>query len=96
MLCPCGRCQNQTKCDARTSMRLINWVGFKVINVWSSCGENYYDVGESSTAGQFMREETQYAEEESYQQNINVNMGGDIGSTHILENAMEAPNDEEC
>lgn len=43
-----------------------------------------------------MREETQYAEEESYQQNINVNMGGDIGSTHILENAMEAPNDEEC
>ena len=67
----------------------------RVINVLSSCGENYYDVGESLTADQFIREEKQYAKEESYKQNINVNMGGDIGSTHILENAMKVPNDEE-
>src|SRR5690606_10338774 len=53
-----------------------------------------YDVGESSTGGHYKGEETTYPEDETYQENIS---GGDFGSTHILENvmeAMEAPTEE--
>lgn len=44
--------------------------------------------------GQLMGEETMYAEAEAYQENTQVNIVGDIGTTHILENVIEAPNEE--
>ncbi|XP_013708996.2 uncharacterized protein LOC106412626 [Brassica napus] len=89
MLCPCLKCQNRKQRDARTVSRHLYRVGFKSnYYLWSSQGENYYDVGGSSAGGPFMGEET-------YQENFPDIMGGGTGSTHVLENVMEAPDEEQ-
>ncbi|KAH0898831.1 LOW QUALITY PROTEIN: hypothetical protein HID58_048399, partial [Brassica napus] len=76
MLCPCLKCQNRKQRDARTVSRHLYRVGFKSnYYLWSSQGENYYDVGGSSAGGPFMGEET-------YQENFPDIMGGGTGSTH--------------
>ena len=84
MLCPCARCQNRKQRDSRTVSRHLYRVGFKSnYYLWSSHGENYYDVGESSTGGQFMGEGTLHTEEEPYQENYPNVMEG------VLEDVME-------
>ena len=42
-----------------------------------------------------MGEETLHTEEETYQENFPDIMGGGTGSTHVLENVMEAPDEEQ-
>ena len=42
-----------------------------------------------------MGEETLHTEEETYQENFPNVLGGEIGSTHVLEDVMEAPNEEQ-
>ncbi|XP_048622901.1 uncharacterized protein LOC111209011 [Brassica napus] len=96
MLCPCSKCQNRKQRDARTVSRHLYRVGFKSnYYLWSSHGENYYDVGGSSAGGPFMGEETLHTEEETYQENFPDIMGGGTGSTHVLDNVMEAPDEEQ-
>ena len=66
MLCPCSKCQNRKQRDSRTVSRHLYRVEFKSNNyLWLSHGENYYDVGESSTGGQFMGEDTLHTEKET-------------------------------
>ncbi|KAH0939276.1 hypothetical protein HID58_006737, partial [Brassica napus] len=58
LLCPCARCKNVKQREARVVARHLFLYGFKGnYYVWTSHGEKFYDVGESSGANQSTGEE---------------------------------------
>ncbi|KAF2590594.1 hypothetical protein F2Q70_00039724 [Brassica cretica] len=58
LLCPCARCKNVKQREARVVARHLFLYGFKGnYYVWTSHGEKFYDVGESSGANHSTGEE---------------------------------------
>ncbi|XP_009103472.2 uncharacterized protein LOC103829553 [Brassica rapa] len=79
LLCPCTRCKNVKQRDAKVVSRHLFLYGFKGnYYVWTSHGEKFYTVGESSGANHSTGEEEMWenptwnAHEDHYQDNLEV------------------------
>ncbi|KAH0926073.1 hypothetical protein HID58_018329 [Brassica napus] len=79
LLCPCARCKNVKQRDAKVVSRHLFLYGFKGnYYVWTSHGEKFYTVGESSGANHSTGEEEMWenptwnAHENHYQSNPEV------------------------
>ncbi|KAF3544320.1 hypothetical protein DY000_02009679 [Brassica cretica] len=90
LLCPCARCANVKQRDAKVVSRHLFLYGFKGnYYVWTSHGEKFYTVGESSGANHSTGEEEMWenptwnAHEDHYQSNPEV--PADIAPPYIPE-----------
>lgn len=102
LLCPCARCKNTKQREAKVVSRHLFMYGFKGnYYIWTSHGENYFDVGESSGANNVNDEDgmcegqhTHVSGAHHYVQEGNEYMGEEEVPPYVPTNVGEPVNEE--